>query len=105
VVDAFSAVVHKFGTNLHDSLNLHCEEKRAEQDAHQDSFGEVVSDDDHNHGREHHEVLERRPVKVRIETMVMTSSTITRAIAPVAAEIIPGRPPENAITTAIQNNA
>ena len=34
-----------------------------------------------------------------------TKSTITSAIAPVAAEIIPGRPPTKLITTAIQNDA
>lgn len=31
--------------------------------------------------------------------------TITSAIAPVAAEIMPGRPPVNAITTAMLNDA
>ena len=35
----------------------------------------------------------------------LTSVTINKAIAPVAAEIIPGRPPTKAITTAIQNEA
>jgi len=34
-----------------------------------------------------------------------TRSTITSAIAPVAAEIMPGRPPKKAITTAMQNEA
>ena len=34
-----------------------------------------------------------------------TSTTITSAMAPVAAEIMPGRPPANAITTAIQKEA
>lgn len=35
----------------------------------------------------------------------MTNGTINSAIAPVAAEIIPGRPPVNAIITAIQKDA
>jgi len=34
-----------------------------------------------------------------------TSVTITSAMAPVAAEIMPGRPPANAVTTAMQNDA
>ena len=34
-----------------------------------------------------------------------TRSTITSAIAPVAAEIMPGRPPAIAVTTAMQNEA
>lgn len=34
-----------------------------------------------------------------------TSVTISRAIAPVAAEIMPGRPPTKAITTAMQKDA
>ena len=35
----------------------------------------------------------------------LTSGTTTSAIAPVAAEIIAGRPPMNAIVTAIVNDA
>jgi hypothetical protein len=34
-----------------------------------------------------------------------TSVTIRSAIAPVAAEIMPGRPPTKAMTTAMQNDA
>ena len=34
-----------------------------------------------------------------------TSETTTSAIAPVAAEIIPGRPPAKAMITAIENEA
>jgi len=34
-----------------------------------------------------------------------TSVTITSAIAPVAAEIMPGRPPAKAVTTAMLNEA
>ena len=36
---------------------------------------------------------------------VLTSVTITSAMAPVAAEIMPGRPPAKAITTAMLNEA
>jgi hypothetical protein len=35
----------------------------------------------------------------------LTSSTITSAIAPVAAEIMPGRPPVKAMITAMLNEA
>lgn len=35
----------------------------------------------------------------------LTSNTITSAMAPVAAEIMPGRPPVKAITTAMQKDA
>ena len=35
----------------------------------------------------------------------LTSVTITSAIAPVAAEIMPGRPPVKAMTTAMQKEA
>ena len=35
----------------------------------------------------------------------LTRVTMTKAIAPVAAEIIPGRPPTMAVTAAIQKEA
>jgi hypothetical protein len=35
----------------------------------------------------------------------LTSVTMSNAIAPVAAEIMPGRPPTNAMTTAMQKEA
>jgi hypothetical protein len=37
--------------------------------------------------------------------MLFTSVTISSAMAPVAAEIIPGRPPTKAMTAQIQNEA
>jgi hypothetical protein len=36
---------------------------------------------------------------------LLTRVTITRAIAPVAAEIMPGRPPMNAMMVAMENEA
>ena len=37
--------------------------------------------------------------------MLLNEAPISKAIAPVAAEIMPGRPPTKAMMTAIQNDA